>query len=111
MKEMPEEYFISLGEGEDLFGPFDEKTLERWTRMAARQGLTARQAHLRLLADPSQRRSPQTVPRMRFRTHGRPRAQACAPHQSEGPLPSRAAHSPGVGGPGRRRRGSAWSCS
>ena len=39
---MKEEYFISLGEGDDLFGPFDEKRLERWKRMAARQGLTPR---------------------------------------------------------------------
>ena len=40
MKEMPEEYFVSLGEGDDLFGPLDEKMLERWKRMAAREGLT-----------------------------------------------------------------------
>ena len=39
---MAEEYFISLGEGDDLFGPFDEKRLERWKRMAERQGMTPR---------------------------------------------------------------------
>ena len=37
---MAEEYFVSLGPGEDSYGPLDEGTLERWTRMAEREGLT-----------------------------------------------------------------------
>ena len=39
---MADEYFISMGEGDDSFGPFDEKTLERWKRMAEREGMTPR---------------------------------------------------------------------
>ena len=39
---MTEEYFISMEEEGDAFGPFDEKTLERWKRMAAREGMTPR---------------------------------------------------------------------
>jgi len=76
---MAEEYFISMGEGDDSFGPFDEKTLERWKRMAEREGMTPRFGKRLYVCSP-------IIPR-----DGRPRSfRECAFIRTADPEPGRA---------------------